>query len=72
MYLCAKYFLLPAVQMVPHRRPSSGQAAGNGAAVPGGYETLRGLRQAVPSRLQPGEILQALCGKGTPETKECQ
>lgn len=72
MYLCAKYFLLPAVQMVPYRRSSSGQAVGNGAAVPGGYETLCCLRPAVPSRLQPGEILQALCGKGTPETEECQ
>lgn len=72
MYLCAKYFLLPAVQMVSHRCPPSGQAAGNSAVVPGKYETLRGLRTAVPSRLQPGEILQTLCGKGTPETEECQ
>lgn len=72
MYLCAKYFLLPAVQMVPHCCPSSGQAAGNGAAVPGGYETLYCLWSAISSWLQPGEILQALCGKSTPETEECQ
>lgn len=57
---------------VPHRRSSSGQAAGNGAAVPGGYETLCCLRSAISPRLQPGEILQALCGKSTPETEKCQ
>lgn len=72
MYLRAEHFLFPAVQMVPHCRPPSGQAAGNGAAVPGGYETLCGLRPAVSSRLQPGEILQTLCGKGSPEAEKCQ
>lgn len=72
MCLRTKYFLLPVVQMVPHCCPPSGQASGNSTAVPGGYETLRGLWTAVPSRLQPGEILQTLCSKGAPETEECQ
>lgn len=57
---------------VPLCCPPSGQAAGNGSAVPGGYETLCCLRSAISPRLQPGEILQDLCGKGTPETEECQ
>ena len=42
---------------VPLRCPAVGQAFGNGAAVPRGIKTLRGLRPAIPPRLQPGKIL---------------
>lgn len=72
MYLRAEHFLFPAVQMVPHCCPPFGQAAGNGAAVPGEYETMCGLRPAISSRFQPGEILQTLCSEGSPKTEKCQ
>jgi len=72
MYLRAEHFLFPAVQMVPHCCPPFGQAAGNGAAVPGGYETMYGLRPTISSRFQPGEILQTLCGEGSPKAEKCQ
>ncbi len=72
MYLRAEHFLFPVMQMVPHCCPPFGQADGNGAAVPGGYETMCGLRPTISSRFQPGEILQTLCGEGSPKTEKCQ
>ncbi len=57
MCLRPEYFLFASLQMVPLRCPAAGQAIGNGAAVPGGIKTLRGLRPIIPSRFQPGKIL---------------
>lgn len=31
-----------------------------------------GLRPTISSRFQPGEILQTLCGEGSPKTEKCQ
>ena len=72
MCLRPEYFLFASLQMVPLRCPAAGQAIGNGVAVPGGIKTLRGLRPIIPSRFQPGEILQTLCGEGSPKTEKCQ
>ena len=57
MCLRPEYFLFASLQMVPLRCPAAGQAIGNGAAVPGGIKTLRGLRPIIPPWFQPGEIL---------------
>jgi len=57
MFLRPEYFLFASLQMVPLRCPAAGLTAGNGAAVPGGIKTLRGLRPIIPPRFQPGEIL---------------
>mgnify|MGYP007035339788 FL=1 len=57
MCLRPEYFLFASLQMVPLRCPAAGRTAGNGAAVPGGIKTLRGLRPIIPSRFQPGKIL---------------
>lgn len=43
--------------------------AGGSIAVPENYETLYCLWTAIPSRFQPGEILQDLCGKNPPQTE---
>lgn len=72
MCLRPEYFLFASLQMVPLRCPAAGQAIGNGVAVPGGIKTLRGLRPIIPSRFQPGEILQALCKENPPRTENSQ
>lgn len=69
MRLCAEHIPFPVMQMVPHGSPSHGQAFRDGAAVPQRHEALCRVRTAVPSRLQPGEILRHLCLHGTPETE---
>ena len=72
MCLRPEYFLFASLQMVPLRCPAAGQAIGNGVAVPGGIKTLRGLRPIIPSRFQPGEILQALRRYHSPQAKNSQ
>lgn len=69
MCLRPEYFLFASLQMVPLRCPAAGQAIGNGVAVPGGIKTLRGLRPIIPSRFQPGEILQVLRRHCPPQAK---
>ena len=72
MCLCSEYILFASLQMVPPRCLATGQAVGNRAPISGRIETLRNLQAAVSPRLQPGQILQALCGESPPQTENRQ
>lgn len=72
MRLCSEHFIFAFMQMVSDCGSSAGQAFRDSPVIQEQYEAVCCLRSAVSSRLQPGEILQVLCGKGTSETEECQ
>lgn len=72
MRLHPKHFLFAFMQMVSDCGSSAGQTFRNSPVIQGQHEAVCCLRAAISPRLQPGEILQAMCGKGTSETEERQ
>ena len=71
MRLCSEHFLFTFMQMVSDCGSSTEQAFRGSPVTQGQYEAVCCLWSAVSPRLQPGEILQALYGKGTSKTEEC-
>ncbi len=72
MRLCSEHFLFIFMQVVSDCGSSAGQTFRNSPVIQGQHEAVCCLRATISPRLQPGEILQAMCGKGTPEAEERQ
>ena len=60
MRLRSKHFPFSNLQIFPGRSSAAGQGIGNSSALQEQKQTLLPVRDAVPSRFQPGEILSRL------------